>query len=175
MARAAGCASLGRGAVIRTLPNAPDKFIERQRRTHPSCRARPPTGWSQRGIEHLVLDVPSADRSRDGGALTAHRILFGLPPGSSSLGEAQRRDCTITELAYIPDSVTDGWYFLSLQIPAIAGDAIPSRPVLYPLRTHERGILAAATGRGAGTGRGRSVGALSRAFALPARCATAAR
>ncbi len=81
-----------------------------------------------------MLDVPSADRSSDGGALTAHRIFFGLPAGSTSLAEAARRDCTITELAYIDDAVADGWYFLSLQAPAIAGDAVPSRPVLYPLR-----------------------------------------
>ncbi len=30
--------------------------------------------------------------------------------------------------------IADGWYLLSLQAPAIAGDAVPSRPVLYPLR-----------------------------------------
>jgi arylformamidase len=124
----------GRGAVIRTLPNAPSKFIEHS--DDAPFLSREAAEWLvAKGIEHLVLDVPSADRSRDGGALTAHRIIFGLPPGSSTLDEAQRRDCTITELAFIPDSVTDGWYFLSLQIPAIAGDAIPSRPVLYPLRT----------------------------------------
>jgi hypothetical protein len=67
--------------------------------------------------------------------LTAHRIFFGLPVGGSTLSDARRRECTITELAYIPDSLADGWYFLSLQTPAITGDAVPSRPVLYPLRT----------------------------------------
>ena len=33
------------------------------------------------------------------------------------------------------DALADGWYLLSLQSPAICGDAVPSRPVLYPLRT----------------------------------------
>jgi hypothetical protein len=49
--------------------------------------------------------------------------------------EARRPGSTITELAYIPDELRDGWYFLSLQSPAIAGDAVPSRPVLYPMRS----------------------------------------
>jgi arylformamidase len=125
----------GRSAIIRTLPNAPDKFIEDGGAAAPFLSREAASCLVARGIEHLVLDVPSADRSSDGGALTAHRILFGLPAGSSTLADSRRRDCTITELAYIPDSVADGWYFLSLQTPAITGDAIPSRPVLYPLRT----------------------------------------
>ncbi|MGH8231363.1 MAG: hypothetical protein ACRESY_06035 [Steroidobacteraceae bacterium] len=57
-----------------------------------------------------------------------------MPRASSALSEAQRAHTTITELAYVPDAVEDGWYFLSLHAPAIAGDAVPSRPVLYPLR-----------------------------------------
>lgn len=125
----------GRAAVIRTLPNAPDKFIEAGE-TPPPFLSREAGEWLvAKGVEHLVLDVPSADRSSDGGALTAHRIFFGLPAGSSSLPQAQRPECTLTELAYIPDTVADGWYFLSLQTAAMGGDAIPSRPVLYPLRT----------------------------------------
>jgi arylformamidase len=125
----------GRGAVIRTLPNARDKFVEDSAAVAPFLSREAATWLVERGVEHLVLDVPSADASNDGGALTAHRILFGLPPGSTAFADAGRRDCTITELAYISDAVADGWYFLSLQTPAIAGDAIPSRPVLYPLRT----------------------------------------
>jgi kynurenine formamidase len=123
----------GRSAVIRTLPNPRDKFLE-DSEAAPFLTREAATWLVARGIEHLVLDVPSADRSRDGGALTSHRIFFGLPPGSASLADATRRDSTITELAYIDDAVADGWYFLSLQSPAIAGDAVPSRPVLYPLR-----------------------------------------
>ena len=81
-----------------------------------------------------MLDVPSADRASDAGALSAHRIFFGLPAGSTQLAQAQRRDCTITELAYVAETIADGWYLLALQAPAIAGEAVPSRPVLYPLR-----------------------------------------
>lgn len=87
-----------------------------------------------RSISHLVLDLPSADRTEDAGQLSAHRIFFGLTSGSSRLEDVQRRDCTITELAWIDDALVDGWYLLSLQSPAIDGDAVPSRPLLYPLR-----------------------------------------
>jgi arylformamidase len=125
----------GRSAVIRTLPNARDKFVEDGGASAPYLSSEAAAWLVARGIEHLVLDIPSADRTSDSFEMTAHRIFFGLADGNTSLGDAQRRDCTITELAFVPESVTDGWYFLSLQIPAITGDAIPSRPVLYPLRT----------------------------------------
>ena len=85
-----------------------------------------------RGIEHLVVDLPSIDRSHDEGKLTAHRVFFGLPKGSRSLRTAARATSTVTELAHIPDDVADGPYLLEIQSPAIAGDAVPSRPLLYP-------------------------------------------
>ncbi len=87
-----------------------------------------------RGIEHLLLDVPSADRADDGGELSAHREFFGLPGGSTSLAAVQRPQCTITELVYVDDRVADGSYLLNLQIPSLGGEAVPSRPLLYPLR-----------------------------------------
>jgi arylformamidase len=124
-----------RAAVIRTLPNEHDKFIEQRAATAPFLSREAVTWLVDQDIEHLVLDVPSADRSSDGGELTAHRIFFGLARGSSSIHEALRPRSTITELAFVDDAITDGWYFLSLQSPAIGGDAVPSRPVLYPLRT----------------------------------------
>jgi hypothetical protein len=83
------------------------------------------------GIEHVVLELPSVDRTEDQGKLTAHRIFFGLPPDSSRLADARRPQCTITELAIMDASIADGWFLLSLQTPAIAGDAVPSRPVIY--------------------------------------------
>ena len=123
-----------RAVVIRTLPNERLKFAADAARGAPFLSVEAARGLVERGIEHLVLDVPSADRDSDGGELTAHRVFFGLPRGVTALASAQRRDSTITELAFIDDVITDGWYFLSLQAPAIAGDAVPSRPLLYPLR-----------------------------------------
>ena len=83
------------------------------------------------GIQHVVLDLPSADRADDGGQLTAHRVFFGLPPGSRRSQDAARPQASITELAWIDAAIPDGWYLLDLQIPAFRSDAAPSRPLLY--------------------------------------------
>jgi arylformamidase len=85
-----------------------------------------------RGIEHLVTDLPSVDRLADEGHLTAHRILFGLPAGSTDLATATRAHCTITELATFPPHLADGACALQLQIPMFSGDAVPSRPLHLP-------------------------------------------
>jgi kynurenine formamidase len=123
-----------RALVIRTLPNGMDK---RERdytdRTPPYLSREAAELLVHRGIEHLVVDLPSIDRARDEGRLTAHRIFFGLPRGTVSLAQATRPRSTVTELAYIPDEVADGPYLLELQVPALGGDAVPSRPLLYAL------------------------------------------
>jgi len=83
-----------------------------------------------RGIEHLVINLPSIDRAHDEGKLTAHRVFFGLPAGAAA---ATRPQATVTEFANIPPAVPDGPYLLEIQVPALAGDAVPSRPLLYPI------------------------------------------
>jgi putative cyclase len=87
-----------------------------------------------KGIQHLIIDLPSIDREHDEGRLTAHRIFFGLPAGSRELARATRGQTTVTELATIPADVADGPYLLAIQVPAWRGDAVPSRPLLYPLQ-----------------------------------------
>jgi hypothetical protein len=87
----------------------------------------------RRGIEHLIIDLPSVDRSEDEGRLTAHRIFFGLPAGSVQQDEATRPLCTITELAHFPASLPDGPCAVQIQLPAFTGDAVPSRPLYLPL------------------------------------------
>ncbi len=86
-----------------------------------------------RGVEHLVTDLPSVDRLADEGRLTAHRIFFGLPPGSTELAAAHRGEATITELASFPASLPDGPCAVQIQVPAWSGDAVPSRPLYLPL------------------------------------------
>ncbi|HLQ12225.1 MAG TPA: cyclase family protein [Steroidobacteraceae bacterium] len=124
-----------RALVLRTLPNAPSKR-DRDYREHPApyLSLEAARLMVDQGIEHLLLDVPSADRADDGGELSAHREFFGLPGRSSSLAAVQRPQCTITELVYVDERIADGSYLLSLQIPALGGEAVPSRPLLYPLR-----------------------------------------
>lgn len=86
-----------------------------------------------RGIEHLVTDLPSVDRLADEGRLTAHRIFFGLPAGSTRLAEAARAQATITELASFAPALRDGPCAVQIQIPDWSGDAVPSRPLYLPL------------------------------------------
>lgn len=88
----------------------------------------------ERGIEHLVVELPSIDRSHDEGVLCAHRLFFGLPPGSQRLADAARAHCTITEFARVPRELTDGPCFLQLAAPRLAGDAVPSQPLYFPLQ-----------------------------------------
>lgn len=84
------------------------------------------------GFMDLLLDIPSVDREWDGGGLPSHHRWWDLPAGVQRL---QGTTCnrTITELIDVPTTVADGWYGLLLQVPSIASDAAPSRPVLYPL------------------------------------------
>ena len=124
-----------RALIVRTLPNTQHKRT-RDYRSQPAAFLSLPAAalLVARGIEHLVLVVPSADRADDAGQLSAHREFFGLPAGSTALAAVRRPQCTITELAYVDDTVPDGAYLLSLQIPALGGDAVPSRPLLFPVR-----------------------------------------
>lgn len=123
-----------RALVIRTLPNTPDKRVRDYTGQTPPYLTQEAAQWLvERGIMHLIVDLPSIDRAQDEGRLTAHRIFFGLPPAVTQLSAATRAAATVTELAYIPDSVADGPYLLELQVPALGGDAVPSRPLLYRL------------------------------------------
>jgi arylformamidase len=84
------------------------------------------------GFEHVLVDLPSLDRAHDGGLLAAHRAFFDLPARATSIkGPPPRR--TITELCAIPATLKDGVYALALQLAPLEADAVPSRPLLYPL------------------------------------------
>jgi len=122
--------------VVRTLPNDAGK---RYRQYAGPCPAPYFTDdamhWIvERGMTSLVVDLPSLDRADDGGALAAHRVYWGLPPGAPDAHQAQRGRALVTELAYVPDTAPDGLYLLDLHVPAFAADAAPSRPVLYPVQ-----------------------------------------
>jgi kynurenine formamidase len=121
-------------AIIRTLPNDAAKRTRDYSDLVPPYLTREAVSWLvEKRIEHLVVDLPSVDRSHDEGRLVGHRVFFGLPAGSSARGDAARSRATITELAFIPDEVPDGPCMLSLAVPALGGDAVPSQPIVYPL------------------------------------------
>lgn len=120
--------------VVRTLPNGSDK----RTRDYGGPNAPPyltleAMRWVvDTGIRHLLVDLPSVDRSHDQGRLAGHRIFWGLPSGGSDAGAATRPDATITEMVFVANDVPDGRYALSLQLPPFLTDAAPSRPLLYP-------------------------------------------
>lgn len=111
--------------IIRTLPNQASKLHRQYSNTNPPYLEAEAAAWMRdRGILHLLLDLPSVDREVDGGALAAHKAFWNYPM-------APRMDATITELIFVPDSVEDGPYLLNLQVAPFENDASPSRPVLF--------------------------------------------
>jgi len=120
--------------VIRTLPNAPDKATRRwENATTPFLTPEAMTVIRARGVNHLLVDLPSLDPLYDEGRLSAHRIFWGMPPGSKELPEGDARHRTVTEMIFVPDDVPDGRYLLSIQVPRLISDAVPSRPILFVL------------------------------------------
>lgn len=123
--------------VVRTLPNDVAKLGRAYAGSPSPAPYFEPAAMQwlvEREVRSLVVDLPSLDRADDGGHLAAHRVFWGLPAGSQEAGEATRGHALVTELAFVPDAVTDGLYLLDLQVPAFGADAAPSRPVLYPLQ-----------------------------------------
>ena len=113
--------------VIRTLPNEENKRIRQYSGTNPPYLEAALTQYlAENNIEHLLLDLPSVDKEVDGGALAAHKAFWRLEG-------VVRKQCTITELVYVPEHVQDGLYLLNLQITSLEIDASPSKPVLYKL------------------------------------------
>lgn len=86
-----------------------------------------------RGVSHLVVDIPSVDKMYDDGLLTVHHRFWQVQETTHSLNPDSAIQKTITEMVYIPDSVSDGFYLLDLQVPAFVSDAAPSKPLLYTL------------------------------------------
>ena len=74
-------------AIIRTLPNDAAKRTRNYTDLVPPYLTREAVEWLvEKRIEHLVLDVPSLDRTHDDGHMVGHRLFFGLPPGSTARG-----------------------------------------------------------------------------------------
>lgn len=116
--------------LVRTLPNGPEKKSTRYSGRNPAFIE---PGAMRRiveaGVDHLLVDLPSVDPERDGGALRAHRIFWGGDDFPES-----REGATITELIYVPGNIPDGDYWLELHVAPVESDASPSRPLLFPLK-----------------------------------------
>ncbi len=120
--------------VVRTMPNDETKR-SRDYDRHPAAffSAEAMRWIVARGVKHLVTDLPSLDRANDQGRLTAHRLFWNLAPGAVSVTSDTRSSATVTELAFVPNTIHDGAYLLNLQIAPFATDAAPSRPILMSL------------------------------------------
>ncbi len=113
--------------IIRTLPNPKTKLVKQYSHTDPPFMAVEAIERSnQSNVRHLLIDLPSVDREKDGGKLAAHKAFWGT-------GDKVAHHKTITEFIYVPDHIPDGTYLLDLQVAPIDNDAAPSRPLLYPL------------------------------------------
>ena len=113
--------------IIRTLPNLRDKTSKQYSNTNfPYLLEEAAQFLVNKGVEHLLIDLPSVDKERDAGALLAHRAFWNVD------GE-MRKQATITEFIFVPNAIEDGTYFLNLQVAPFENDASPSRPVLYKI------------------------------------------
>jgi hypothetical protein len=84
------------------------------------------------GIEHLLIDLPSVDREEDEGKLLAHKAFWNVKD-VNNLNDDARINCTITEMIFVEDKISDGDYILNLQIASFENDASPSKPTLYKI------------------------------------------
>jgi len=113
--------------AIRTLPNNNAKLSMQYSNTNPTYVDFNAVQFLiDNGIEHLLIDTPSIDREEDGGALISHHTFWEYPQNT----QKQR---TITELIFIPETISDGTYFLNIQIASFENDASPSKPILYKI------------------------------------------
>lgn len=119
--------------IVRTLPNDKDKLTRHYRDGTPYFEPSAMGLCAGIGVEHILTDLPSLDPMHDGGRLAAHYAFWGLLPGERRSARATRPHCSVTEMIYVPNEASDGYYLLDLQLPALMSDAVPSRPIIYPL------------------------------------------
>lgn len=114
--------------VIRTIPNMKDKLSKQYSNTNPPYLLEDGAKYlKEKGVKHLLIDLPSVDKEKDDGELLAHHAFWNT-------NGKLRMDATITEFIFVPNTVNDGTYFLNLQIAPFENDASPSKPVLYSIQ-----------------------------------------
>jgi len=111
--------------IIRTLPNTKEKLSTNYSNTNaPYLLEEAVIYLKEKGIEHLLIDLPSVDKEKDDGKLLSHNAFW------NTKGKI-RFSATITELIFVPNKIRDGKYFLNLQIAPFENNATPSKPILY--------------------------------------------
>jgi len=96
--------------ILRTIPNTRDKLSRQYSHTNwPYLKEDAVKFLVNKGVKHLLIDVPSIDKENDGGELLGHNAFW------NTKGKL-RLDATITEFIYVSNKIEDGEYFLNLQI-----------------------------------------------------------
>ena len=121
--------------IIRTLPNDESKKsrVYSKENVAPFFSIEAMDFIVEKGVKHLLVDLPSIDRIFDEGKLANHRLFWNVEQGAFETSEKSLVNNTITELIFAPDEIKDGNYLLNLQIAPFVSDASPSRPVLFKL------------------------------------------
>lgn len=115
--------------IIRTLRNSTSKKSKHWSNTNwPFLHEKAALFLRKMGVKHLLIDLPSVDKEKDDGKLLAHKAFWNYPKNP-------RKDATITELIFVPNTVKDGSYLLNLQIASFHNDAAPSKPILYKIES----------------------------------------
>ncbi len=113
--------------VIRTLPNLADKKNMQYSNSNPPYLLEEAAIYlRKKGVNHLLIDLPSVDKEKDDGDLVCHNAFWDTK-------DKIRVEATITEFIFVENSIEDGTYFLNLQVAPFENDASPSRPVLYKI------------------------------------------
>ncbi len=111
--------------IIRTIPNDEAKCHKDYSHTNPPYLLEETAIYLRElGVKHLLIDLPSVDKEKDGGALLAHKAFWNF-------NGKLRLDATITEFIFVSNKVSDGNYLLNLQVAPFDNDATPSKPILY--------------------------------------------
>jgi len=123
------------GLIIRTLPNDDSKKSRRYIENQPPFFSIDAMQYiTSLNVKHLLMDIPSVDRTFDEGKLTAHHIFWNVPYESHEIDKENHSMKTITEMIYASNEVEDGKYIANIQIPDFVADAAPSRILLFKIK-----------------------------------------
>jgi kynurenine formamidase len=111
--------------IIRTLPNPESKKHLNYSNTNPPYLSEESAIFiREKGIQHLLIDLPSVDKEHDEGKLLAHKAFWNVKD-VNQVNDDARFNSTITEMIYVNEEIQDGSYILNLQFASFENDASP--------------------------------------------------
>lgn len=125
---------VGKALIIRTIPNPDSKQIRDYNQSPSPFFTNDAMQYVfDKGVKHLLVDLPSIDKAYDDGMLSNHRIFWDVELGIKEKKYSKEHHKTITEFIYVNDEIHDGEYLLNLQIAPFDLDASPSRPIIFEI------------------------------------------